>query len=85
MPDRFKYQTDVAFFDIAFQRLFEDRPIILPHDELSSLIETNMASQRVVVMAADKFCLNDFLVGTVGPSGAVPRQYPPGLPAVLLR
>ena len=60
MFDCFQSQTNVAAFDIGLKILSEARPMVYPVDEFSGFIDTKVSCQRVVVMAANELCSNDF-------------------------
>ena len=60
MFDRFQDQTNVVASDIGLNIFFEIWPIILPANEIFYFINTKMICQKVIVMPANKVCLNDF-------------------------
>ena len=60
MFDCFEAQTYVTAFDIAFKDFSEAQPIVFPTDEVCVFINTKISYSSVIVVSADKLCLNDF-------------------------
>ena len=60
MSNRFQGQTNVGAFDVGLNILSKARPIIFLVNKLPDFIDTKIAYQRVVVIPANKLCLNDF-------------------------
>ena len=60
MSDRFQSQTNVATFDIGLNIFSKTWQIIFPDNKLFSFINTKMIYQKVVIIAANKLCLNNF-------------------------
>ena len=60
MSDHFRGQTNVAAFDVGLNILFEAWLVVFPADKLFGFIDTKMACQKVVVVPANEFGLNNF-------------------------
>ena len=59
MADCFQIKTNVTALDIGLIMLLEAWPKVFPVNELSGFDDTKMHSQWVIVVATDKFCLNN--------------------------
>ena len=56
----FQPQIDVAASDIALNIFSEAWPIVFPANQLPCFVNTKMTCQKIVVMLADEFGLDDF-------------------------
>ena len=60
VPHRFRAQANVVAFYIGFNVFSKAWPIVFLTNQLSCFIDIEMTYQRVVMVSADDFGLNNF-------------------------
>lgn len=60
MSHRFQAQTYVTAFEIGFNIFFKAQTIIFLVNKLFHFIDFKIVYQKIVIISANKFCLNNF-------------------------